>query len=67
MVQIQRYTMTIQYSSSIPTFDEYIEIRSQQYCRMQIRWELHRRCASIIRIAAYKLNIEKIGLSLTIR
>lgn len=34
---------------------------------MQIRWELHPRCTSIKRIAAYKLNIEKIGLSLTIR
>jgi len=40
--------------------------KPREYCRMQIRWELHLRCASIKRIAAYKLNIEKIGLSLTI-
>lgn len=49
----------------VRSLDEYIEIRSR---RMHIRWELHRcRVASIARNAAYKLNIEKIGLSLTIR
>jgi len=51
----------------VPLRRIYRNIRSREYCRMQIQWELHSRCASIKRTAAYKLNIEKIGLSLTIR
>jgi len=37
----------------------YRNMRSREYCHMQIRWGLHSRGASIKRTAAYKLNIEK--------